>query len=59
MSRRGDRVTHRGAGVQLRYGPDGLWYLLRWRAGLWEVHDPPAADPQALMATIAETARAG
>ena len=58
MSRRGDRVTHRGAGVQLRFGPDGLWYLLRRRGGLWEIHDPPEADPRALTAPIAGTVRA-
>ncbi|MHB8508128.1 MAG: SWIM zinc finger family protein [Candidatus Dormibacteria bacterium] len=45
---RGSRVTHSGAAVQLRFGPDELWYLCVRRAGTWEIHDPPAADPAQL-----------
>ncbi|MHB8333085.1 MAG: SWIM zinc finger family protein [Candidatus Dormibacteria bacterium] len=57
-SRRGDRITNQEAGVQLRYGPDGLWYLLVRRGGVWEIHDPPAADPRALVRAAAALAAA-
>jgi uncharacterized Zn finger protein len=50
---RGERVTHLPAGVQLRYGRDGLWYLLGRRSGAWEVHHPPGADPQRLIDLVA------
>ncbi len=42
---RGDRVTGAAAAVQLRLGRDGLWYRLVRRAGQWEIHQPPSADP--------------
>ncbi|MHB8510355.1 MAG: hypothetical protein ACYDGR_17195 [Candidatus Dormibacteria bacterium] len=45
---RGSRVTYSAAAVQLRFGPDELWYLCVRRAGTWEIHDPPAADPARL-----------
>ena len=57
VSVRGDRVTRAG-GVQLRYGRDGLWYLCVRRAGVWEIHDPPAPDPHALVALVARLRRA-
>lgn len=50
---RGERVTHLAAGVQLRYGRDGLWYLLVRRSGAWEVHHPPDPDPQRLVDLVA------
>jgi uncharacterized Zn finger protein len=50
---RGERVTHLPAGVQLRYGRDGLWYLLVRRSGAWEVHHPPDVDPQRLVGLVA------
>jgi uncharacterized Zn finger protein len=54
---RGERVSNGRAGVQLRYGRDGLWYLLVRRSGVWEIHDPPAADPEELMSLVpAQTA---
>ena len=46
---RGDRVTGMGGGVQLRYGRDERWYLCVRRAGTWEIHDPPSADPRTLV----------
>ncbi len=46
---RGDRVTHGRVGLQLRWGGDGLWYLLRRRGTQWELQDPPSADPTALV----------
>lgn len=49
---RGERVSNGRAGVQLRYGRDGLWYLLVRRSGVWEIHDPPAADPEQLMSLV-------
>ena len=49
---RGDRVTGAGGGVQLRYGRDGRWYLCVRRAGTWEIHDPPSADPHALVPLV-------
>lgn len=49
VSVRGERVTGAGGGVQLRYGRDQRWYLCVRRAGAWEIHDPPSADPHALM----------
>lgn len=48
----GDRVTHHGLGLQLRYGRDGLWYLLEKRSGAWEMHHPPDADPRRLVALV-------
>jgi hypothetical protein len=54
---RGERVSNGRAGVQLRYGRDGLWYLLVRRFGVWEIHDPPAADPEQMMSLVpAQTA---
>jgi uncharacterized Zn finger protein len=50
---RGERVTHHGAGIQLRYGRDELWYLLEKRSGVWELHHPPDADPRRLVALVA------
>jgi hypothetical protein len=47
---RGERVTHRGVGVQLRHG---LWYLLVLRSGVWEMHHPPDVDPRRLIALVA------
>ncbi|MHB1640598.1 MAG: SWIM zinc finger family protein [Candidatus Dormibacteria bacterium] len=52
-SQRGDRITNQQLGVQLRYGPDGLWYLLVRRGGVWEIHDPPASDPRDLVGPLA------
>ncbi len=52
-SQRGDRITNRQMGLQLRYGPDGLWYLLVRRGGVWEIHDPPAPDPLDLVRPLA------
>jgi hypothetical protein len=46
---RGERVTCGRRGVQLRLGRDGLRYLLLRRAGVWEIHDSPAADPATLL----------
>lgn len=45
----GERVTNQAAGLQLRYGWDGLWYLLLHRGGRWELHESPAPDPDALL----------
>ena len=50
---RGERAGNRRAGVQLRHGRDGLWYLLVLRSGTWEVHHPPDADPRRLVALVA------
>jgi uncharacterized Zn finger protein len=50
---RGERVTHHGAGMQLRYGRDELWYLLEKRSGAWEMHHPPDVDPRRLVALVA------
>lgn len=47
---RSGRITNSRAGLQLRLGADGLWYLLVRRGGVWELRDPPAADPRALIA---------
>jgi len=55
---RGDRVTGASGAVQLRYGRDQLWYLCVRRAGTWEIHDPPAADPGALLPLVARLRRA-
>lgn len=44
-----DRVTNSGMGIQLRWGADGLWYLLRRRGTSWELHDPPSRDPRPLV----------
>ena len=49
---RGDRVTFTGGAVQLRYGRDERWYLCVRRGGTWEIHDPPSADPRALMPLV-------
>jgi uncharacterized Zn finger protein len=46
---RADRVTNSGMGLQLRWGGDGLWYLLRRRGAHWELHDPPLPDPSGLL----------
>jgi len=54
VSARGDRVTDSRAGAQLRYGRDGLWYLLVRKSGSWEIHHPPAADPRSLVPALAE-----
>jgi hypothetical protein len=53
VTMRGERVTGAGGGVQLRYGRDERWYLCVRRAGTWEIHDPPSADPHALMPLVA------
>jgi hypothetical protein len=50
---RGERVTHHGAGMQLRYGRDELWYVLEKRSGAWELHHPPDVDPRRLVALVA------
>jgi uncharacterized Zn finger protein len=57
VSVRGERVTCGAAGFQLRLGRDGLWYLLVRRSGVWEIHDPPAADPAALVSRVGATPR--
>jgi uncharacterized Zn finger protein/transposase-like protein len=46
---RGGRVTNSQAGLQLRLGADGLWYLLERRGGVWELTVPPQADPRQLI----------
>jgi len=55
-SQRGDRITNPELGLQLRYGPDGLWYLLVRKRGAWEIHDPPAPDPGDLVLPLAAAA---
>ena len=55
---RGERVTCGSHGIQLRLGRDGLWYLLVRRGGRWEIHDPPAADPAALVSLLSAPAAA-
>ncbi|MGC8472818.1 MAG: SWIM zinc finger family protein, partial [Candidatus Dormibacteria bacterium] len=53
------RVTSRVGGLQLRLGGDRLWYLLV-RAGTgWEIREPPAADPAALLRGAAPGGGAG
>ncbi len=54
---RGERVTCGSRGIQLRLGRNGLWYLLVRRAGLWEIHDPPAADPGELVSLVTASGR--
>lgn len=56
-SQRGDRITNPKLGIQLRYGSDGLWYLLLRRGGVWEIHDPPGAEPEALLRPQVEALR--
>ncbi len=55
---RGERVSSGARGFQLRLGRDGLWYLLVRRSGLWELHDQPAADPEALMPLVGAAQKA-
>ena len=57
VSVRGDRVTGAEGVAQLRYGRDGRWYLCVRRAGTWEIHDPPSADPRALLPLVARLRR--
>lgn len=47
---RGNRITNSRMGLQLRWGGDGLWYLLRRRGANWELHEPPSRDPMGLVA---------
>ena len=58
VSPRGNRVTERHAGVQLRYGHDGLWYLFMRKSGTWELHVPPTSDPASLRPVMLELADA-
>jgi len=58
VSVRGNRITHRGAGIQLRYGHDGRWYLLVRKSGGWEIHDPPTPDPASILPKLMELGRA-
>jgi len=58
VSARGNRITYSDAGIQLRYGRDGVWYLLVRRSGRWEIHDPPTPDPWSMLPKLVELGRA-
>ena len=53
------RVTNSKAGLQLRMGGDGLWYLLVAAGPGWELRDPPAADPAALLQAAGQAGSEG
>jgi hypothetical protein len=42
----GNRVNESEGRVQLRNGPDGLWYRFEKRKGRWEPVAPPSDDPR-------------
>ncbi len=58
VSARGNRITYSDAGIQLRYGRDGLWYLLVRKSGSWEIHDPPTPDPWSMVPKLVDLGRA-
>jgi uncharacterized Zn finger protein len=48
----GNRVNESGGRVQLRHGPDGLWYRFEKRGGRWEPVASPSPDPDDVAAEL-------